>query len=93
MTSELVGPAVSVLVASVTAMVLWNWWLTRTVTDLRLQIASQYHSKADVDAIIERVMLAISKQIKADLAPLRFRLREISHALKIPPEIPQDDHE
>lgn len=79
------------LLAGITGLLGWNWFLTKQITDLRVTIAEQYHKKLDIDAIVERMMIAVSKQIKADLAPLRFRLREISHALKLPPEIHGDD--
>jgi hypothetical protein len=82
------------IIAPVTGgVVLWNAWLSKQLLDIRITIAREYHSKGDIDAIIDRAMVAVGKQIKAEMAPLRFRLGEISRALKIPPELHQDDIE
>ena len=75
------------------AFLVWLAWLSKQFMDVRLTIAREYHSKGDIDAIIDRAMVAVGRQIKAEMAPLRFRLGEISRALKIPPEQHQDEPE
>lgn len=91
--ADLNGIMESILLPVVAALGAWNAWLTKKVIDTREQVVGQYHSKAEIDALCERMMKAVGEQIKHELMPVRFRLREIARALKLPPEITEDDPE
>lgn len=91
--AEFDGILQTIMLPVVAALGAWNAWLTKKVIDTREQVVGQYHSKAEIDALVERLMKAVGEQIRHELMPVRFRLREIARAMKLPPEITEDDPE
>lgn len=93
MIAEISAAGVGVLTVVIGGMALWVREQAREIADLRVQLAQGYHSKQEIDAIVARLTAAVAERIRAELMPVRFRLRDISRKLNLPPEIDQDDDE
>ena len=78
------GSLVNILLFLAAGLVAWNGFLTVQLFSMRVKIAEQHYSKTEVEAIINRVIEAVAKQIKAEIAPLAFRVRAVYAHMKIP---------
>lgn len=61
---EWLSVAVAVLVPAVSALLAWNWSLTQQITELRVSVAGQYHSKSEIAALLEKALEPVNRDLE-----------------------------
>jgi hypothetical protein len=69
---EWVNVAVAVMVPGIAALLGWNWSLTNQVTELRVAIAGQYHTKSELTTLLDKALEPVNR----DLDEIKRLLRE-----------------
>lgn len=72
----LIGIATGILVPSVTGLILWNWSLTKGITELRVTIAAHYHTKQELQTIMDKALAPLIEKLDGVVAELREARRD-----------------
>lgn len=73
----ILGALIGILTTVIGALCMALWALYRMMTDFRLQVANEYHTSEDVEALLQRVM----EPIKASNASILERLKTLEVAV------------
>jgi len=69
---EWIHVVVAILVPGVAGLLTWNWSLTQQITELRVAIAGQYHTKTELTALLDKALEPVNR----DLDEIKRLLRE-----------------
>ncbi len=67
-----VHAVLAVLVPGVAGLLTWNWSLTQQITELRVAIAGQYHTKSELMTLLDKALEPVNR----DLDEIKRLLRE-----------------